>query len=115
MNEEHAKALAAGNDEVERLKKRVSYWQGRVTAELNKVARAEYIKATAPRSDEAFMFCTVSLQNMRTMAENYQAVANSYATRLAKAKEALRDTSMNGPILLNRLHSQADRTESNST
>jgi hypothetical protein len=84
-----AQELHRAESEVKSLRKQSQYWRGRVTAELNKRARAEYIKATAPESDEALMLCSVTLQNMRTQAANYREVAESFAAQLRKAEAAL--------------------------
>jgi hypothetical protein len=83
-------ALVAAEAEVKRLRKRVQHWRGRVTAELNKLTRAEYVKATAPQSDEALMLCSVTMQNFRTMAANYEIVAGGFERRLRNAEVELK-------------------------
>jgi hypothetical protein len=87
MTTEQAKALAEA--EVKRLRKRVSYFKGRATAERNKHWQAQYIRATQPRSDEAFLLCDVTLSNMLVLASNYDASAQSEAASLRHAEERL--------------------------
>ena len=89
MNDPQAEAIAAAQAEVKRLRKQVSFYRGKSTAELNKRWRAMYAKATRPDSAEAFLACDTALNNFLVMSSNYTGIGDECAVNLKVAEQAL--------------------------
>lgn len=68
--------------DVKCLRKRCEFWRGKVTRELNKAAAIEHKVAAG----EEVWFPSVEIQNCRTAADNYRAIAEEYAAQLRKAE-----------------------------